>query len=340
MPDSLSKRESHLINHESSEHCEKFLRIESFNQYMKNQWTTSNQFDDVLNKTESFTPCIKPRNNTQALHPILALFNEKKKVAEKRSRGSSIVKQKPFSIKDTELTMRYPRNVVKMAMKTPTKKYPIYVNIAKGHENQEMIFPRPDLTIMVQPSKIDHAGRKNNGGVRLFIHRPQTVPTNPFKEIKVDNNVEAFINLKYQDVSEISNEFIPNKRCIRYITRSHLWHNYSIEIANDQTYTWDSCVHEWQAKTMMRICKCLPHYYSELFDYWYNTNLRCNHQGLKCMAIVNGNKQLQWTLNLFWISFSHCDAYFRHILHVQFNLGKFIQAHPFVLSSSMWTKGV
>ena len=157
-----------------------------------------------------------------------------------------------------------------------------------GHEHQELLAPRPDLSIMVQPSKIDYVGRNNNGGVRIFIHRPLTVPTDPFKEMNVDNNVEAFINLEYQDIYEISNEFKTNTRCIRYITQGHLWYNYSIEIADEETYTWDSCVHEWQAKTMMRICKCLPHYYSELFDYWYNANLRCNHHGLKCMAIVNG----------------------------------------------------
>ena len=247
------------------------------------------QSDEFLEDESSFNSkhCInKLKNDTGPLHPILSLY-AKKKPKQDLHASKMLVRRKLMPV-DTKRTKGYPRNVVKMAKKSLTKKNLQDINLPKGHEHQEMILPRPDLSIMVQPSKIDYVGRKNNGGVRLFIHRPFTTPTDPFKEMNVDNNVEAFINLEYEDMYEISNEFKTNTRCIRYITQGHLWHNYSIEIADEETYTWDSCVHEWQAKTMMRICKCLPHYYSELFDYWYNANLRCNHHGLKCMAIVNG----------------------------------------------------
>ena len=124
--------------------------------------------------------------------------------------------------------------------------------------------------------------------MRFFIHRTHLVPLDPRDSIEVDNNVEALINLEYDDVDYLSGEFQRDRGCVRRFSRKNLWYDLEVELYNPLTYTWDSCLHEWQAKTMFKACKCLPHYYSELFDYWWNKNLRCNHHGLKCMALVNG----------------------------------------------------
>ena len=134
-------------------------------------------------------------NDTRYLHPMLQMpankipFQYRNTKSRRNSRKTS-----------TKSTRIYPRNVVKMAnaKTTPTTKMPHhedFSNLPKGHEHQEMLQPRPDLTIMVQPSKIDYAGWQNNGGIRFFIHRTYTVPLDPRDSIEIDNNIEAFINL-------------------------------------------------------------------------------------------------------------------------------------------------
>ena len=231
---------------------------------------------------------IKQRNDSEPLHPILLLFDYRIPNRKKITKSWNHSKQIP------KLKKHYPTNVVKMA-KSSIKKIndpEDNSNLAKGHEHQEMLQPKPDLTIMVQPSKIDYAEWQNNGGVRFFIHRTYTVPVDPRDSIEVDNNVETFINLEYDDVDLLSGEFQRDRGCFRRFSRKNLWYDLEVELYNPLTYTWDSCIHEWQAKTMFKACKCLPHYYSELFDYWWNKNLRCNHHGLKCMAIVNGKSLL------------------------------------------------
>ena len=192
---------------------------------------------------------------------------------------------------------------------------------------------------MVQPSKIDYAGWQNNGGVRFFIHRPLTVPTDPRNSIEVDNNLEAFINLEYDDMNPLTEEFQSDTRCFRYVTQKQLWHTLEVEIADQETYTWDSCIHEWQAKTMFRTCKCLPYYYSELFDYWWNKNLRCNHHGLKCMALVNG-KYLGLNQHQFHSNFNLDFIFNRNLIHVQHNMGKHAQNNPIALSLNLWSQGI
>ena len=234
---------------------------------------------------------IKQRNDSEPLHPILALYEEripiKEKIIKSRNHAKQALTQKKGSIRGNN----HPRNMMEMAKKSPLMKtlhHEDYSNLAKGHEHQEMLQPRPDLSIMVQPSKIDYAGWQNNGGVRFFIHRTYSVPLDPRDSIEVDNNMETFINLEYDDIDLLSGEFQRDRSCMRRFTRKNLWYDLEVELYNPFTYTWDSCIHEWQAKTMFKVCKCLPHYYSELFDYWWNKNLRCNHHGLKCMALVNG----------------------------------------------------
>ena len=237
------------------------------------------------------TKWIKNRNYSEPFHPILALYEGRNQITEKSINSRNHTKQTPTPTKGSILGSYYPRNVIKMAKKSPTKinfHHEDFSNLAKGHEHQKILQPRPDLTIMVQPSKIDYAGWQNNGGVRFYIHRTYSVPIDPRDSIEIDNNVEAFINLEYDEFDQLSGEFHRDGGCLRRVSRNNLWYDLEVELYNPLTYTWDSCIHEWQAKTMFKACKCLPHYYSELFDYWWNKNLRCNHHGLKCMAIVNG----------------------------------------------------
>ena len=133
-----------------------------------------------------------------------------------------------------------------------------FENLAKGHEHQEMLQPRPDLTIMVQPSKIDYPGRENNGGVRFFVHRTYSVPLDPRDSIEIDNNVEAFIQLKHEDEDSMSEEYRRDLSCFRNISSQNLWFDLEVKHAEWWNYNWDSCIHEWQAKTMLKACKCLP----------------------------------------------------------------------------------
>ena len=243
-------------------------------------YNDSKEFQSIKDKT-----WFKQSNDFVPLHPILALYENRNSIIR---RAKSKNQPKILRLeKGPKLNNFYSRNVVKMATKK-TSYHQDYSNLENGHEHQDLLKPRPDLTIMVQPSKIDYAGWQNNGGVRFFIHRTYSVPIDPRDSVEVSNNVEAFINLEYDDIDLLSGEFQRDRSCMRRFTRKNLWYDLEVELYNPFTYTWDSCIHEWQAKTMFRACKCLPHYYSELFDYWWNKNLRCNHHGLKCMALVNG----------------------------------------------------
>ena len=235
----------------------------------------------------------KMRDDSNPSHQIFALSANRNPVKSKNKGYTIPLGLSTMSTRVTKFTKKYHGNMMKMAKKPQKKKlFPYadynFANIVKGHEHQEMLQSRPDLTIMVQPSKIDYARWQNDGGVRFFIHRSYSVPLDPRDSIEVDNNVETFINLEYDDVDLLSEEIQRDRGCMRSFSRKNLWYDLEVELYNPLTYTWDSCLHEWQAKTMFKACKCLPHYYSELFDYWWNKNLRCNHHGLKCMALVNG----------------------------------------------------
>ena len=233
-----------------------------------------------------FKPWIQPRNVFEPLHPILALY------ANRNTKSKTLTKHPLLAKKGSRPTKQYPKTVVKMAKKSQMKKIldkEDISHLAKGHEHQEMLQPRPDLTIMVQPSKIDYAGWQNNGGVRFFIHRTYSVPLDPRDSIEIDNGVEAIIDVQHEDKDMLSGEYLRDLSCYRNISSRNLWHDLEVKHAEWWNYNLDACIHEWQAKTLLKACKCLPHYYSELFDYWYNTNYRCNHHGLKCMALVNGN---------------------------------------------------
>ena len=267
-------------------------------------------------------------------HATFGLYAEMNKVQTTQIRSKALLRQTHLPNEGTAMNKNYPGNVIRIAKIKSSKKTFTQEdhNIAKGHEHQEMLQPRPDLTIMVQPNKFEYVGWQNNGGVRFFIHRPQSLPTDPRHSIEIDNNVEAFINLEHKDVDAMSGEFMKDPRCMRYVTRDNLWFDLEVEIANPLTYTWDSCIHEWQAKTMFKTCKCLPHYYSELFDYWWNKNLRCNHHGLKCMALVNGKSNSHY--NCFFL---HKHFYFRNIIHVQHNLGKCTQNHTLAMHAYLWS---
>ena len=225
---------------------------------------------------------IKQRNDSKSLHPILALYEDTSPVRTKDTRSRNSLKQTSILGKGSRLITTNRSPIKKIYNQND------FANLQKGHERNEMLQPRPDLTIMVQPSKIDYAGWQNNGGVRLFIHRTHSVPVDPRDSIEVENNVETFINLEFDDVNLMTEEFQRDRGCLRRVSRKNLWYDLEVELYNPLTYTFDACIHEWQVKTMFRACKCLPHYYSELFDYWWNRNLRCNHHGLKCMALVNG----------------------------------------------------
>ena len=142
---------------------------------------------------------IKQRNYHEPLHPILALYEDRNQIREKSIKSRNHSEQTQTSKKVSMLGSYYPRNVMERAKESPAKKTfhrEHFSNLAKGHEHQEMLQPQPDLTIMVQPNKIDYAGWQSNGGVRFFIHRTYTVPLDPRDSIKVDNNVEAWLVIR------------------------------------------------------------------------------------------------------------------------------------------------
>ena len=135
---------------------------------------------------------------------------------------------------------------------------------------------------------------KNNGGFRIFVHRPFIPATNPDSAVYIHNNAEAFVNVDYKRDDDIERE-AQTFPCWHTVDQRNLWFDLEVEIVYAKTYSREACVHEWQAKTLFRICKCLPYYYTKVFDWmwgrWLET-LRCNHHGLKCFALVNSKFSL------------------------------------------------
>ena len=127
---------------------------------------------------------------------------------------------------------------------------------------------------------------KNNGGFRIFVHRPFIPPTDPESAVFVSNNAEAFVNVDYKREKGILAD-VQTLPCWHTVHQWNLWFDIEVEIVDAKKYSREGCVHEWQAKTLFRICKCLPYYYTEVFDWWWAKTLRCNHIGLKCFALVN-----------------------------------------------------
>ena len=130
---------------------------------------------------------------------------------------------------------------------------------------------------------------KNNGGFRIFVHRPYIPATDPDSAVFIHNNAEAFVNVDYKRENEFDRE-VQTFPCWHIVDQQNLWYDLEVEIVYAKTYSREACVHEWQAKTLFRICKCLPYFYTQVFDWnwgrWYET-LGCNHHGLKCFALVN-----------------------------------------------------
>ena len=135
---------------------------------------------------------------------------------------------------------------------------------------------------------------KNNGGFRIFVHRPFIPATDPTSAIYIHNNAEAFVNVDYKRDDDFKRE-AQTFPCWHTVDQDNLWFDLEVEIVYAKTYSREACVHEWQAKTLFRICKCLPYYYTKVFDWmwgrWLET-LRCNHHGLKCFALVNSKFSL------------------------------------------------
>ena len=166
------------------------------------------QYNKKFDTQGDHSKWIKQRNDSEPFHPILGLFDDKNPITLKPTKSRNLAKQTPRLKKGSMLAN--PKNVMKMTEKNPLKKifhHEDYSNIAKGHEHQEMLQPTPDLTIMVQPNKIDYEGWQSNGGVRFFIHRTYTMPLDSRDAIEVDNNAETFIDLEYDDIDLLSKEF-------------------------------------------------------------------------------------------------------------------------------------
>ena len=130
---------------------------------------------------------------------------------------------------------------------------------------------------------------KNNGGFRIFVHRPYIPATDPDSAVYIHNNAEAFVNVDFKR-DNILEKKVQTFPCWHTVDQKNLWFDLEVEIVYAKTYSREACVHEWQAKTLFRICKCLPYHYTQVFDWnwgrWYET-LGCNHHGLKCFALVN-----------------------------------------------------
>ena len=292
--DHESGANSSFLNLQHPEAYHKLLKEDMNSRSNEQQRSIPN--DEVMNAFNSFNGNSKDFKPHQ---PVSRLHEDRYTDDFKHKKSNHPQKVNQLARKSSRLTKNHPQTMKRLAKKTPLQRSFNYKdkNLAKGYEHIELLHPRPDLTIMVQPSKIDYAGWQNNGGIRLFIHRPLTVPTDPRDAIEINNNLETFLYLEHEDIDLMSGEFQRDGRgCLRRVSRENLWFDLEVELYNPLTYTWDSCIHEWQAKTMFKACKCLPHYYSELFDYWWNKNLRCNHHGLKCMALVNG--ELMIPLNI------------------------------------------
>ena len=134
--------------------------------------------DEVTNAFNSFNgnpKDFKPHQSVSGLHGNRNIDN----FNHKKSNHPQRVNQVPR--KGSRLTKNHPQTMMRLAKKTPLQRSFNYKdkNLAKGYEHIELLHPRPDLTIMVQPSKIDYAGWQNNGGIRFFIHRPLTIPIDP-----------------------------------------------------------------------------------------------------------------------------------------------------------------
>ena len=161
--------------------------------------------------------------------------------------------------------------------------------LTKGNQHEVNLSPHPSLTVMVQPNKIDYSERSNNGGFRIFVHRPFIPATDPDSAVYINNNAEAFVNVDYKRDNEFERK-VQTFPCWHTVDQENLWFDLEVEIVYAETYSREACVHEWQAKTLFRICKCLPYYYTQVFDWnWgrWDETLRCNHHGLKCFALVN-----------------------------------------------------
>ena len=162
---------------------------------------------------------------------------------------------------------------------------------------------------------------KNNGGFRIFVHRPYIPATDPDSAVYIHNNAEAFVNVDYKRDNQLEKE-VQTFPCWHTVHQWNLWFDLEVEIVNYKTFSREGCVHEWQAKTLFRICKCLPYYYTEVFDWWWgrwDETLRCNHHGLRCFALVNSKHS---------VSIKHKTYQFfdlilcRHFLPSKLYLGK------------------
>ena len=130
---------------------------------------------------------------------------------------------------------------------------------------------------------------KSDGGFRIFVHRPFIPATDPDSAVYIHNNAEAFVNVDYKRNDDLEKE-IQTFPCWHTVDQHNLWFDLEVEIVYAKTYSREACIHEWQAKTLFRICKCLPYFYTQVFDWnWgrWDETLRCNHHGLKCFALVN-----------------------------------------------------
>ena len=84
-------------------------------------WSISEDQADVLGTRYPSHDNLIPGNVTKGnVHPILALFAERKHRIREHPKQRIPTKQKPLSIKKAKKIHGYPRNVVKMAKKSPT----------------------------------------------------------------------------------------------------------------------------------------------------------------------------------------------------------------------------
>ena len=83
---------------------------------------------------------IKQRKRSEPLHPILALYMGRNPNREKSIKSRNHPEQTLMQKKGSMVGRYYPRNVMKMAKKSPAKRifhHEDFSNLAKGHEHQE-----------------------------------------------------------------------------------------------------------------------------------------------------------------------------------------------------------
>ena len=130
---------------------------------------------------------------------------------------------------------------------------------------------KPELTLMVNPNPIDYNDSMNEAGIRAYIHKVNET-ANYEDGLNIGSHVEALITLENEGKQMCK----PSKKS-KDESHSNASGNYSR----------NACIMECRAKMFKHKCKCLPYF---LLNMTMTQAKSCNHNGLKCIAEVYGNK--------------------------------------------------